>query len=92
MERRGHRRQAQIAVRDLPGARRAAELAGGGQQQPVVGPDEQVATRRPHDDGPPRGPDTRIDDGHVDPDRQVADRPRQQEGAVADRELADVVR
>ena len=61
------------------------------QQQPVVRPDEEVAAGGPQGDGPARGADTRVDDRQVHADRQVPDGPGQQEGAVADGELGDLV-
>ena len=50
----------------IPPSRSAA-----GDQEPVVGADQDVAPARLQGDRQPRGPDARVDDRHVDADRHV---------------------
>ena len=52
----------------------AAERVGGGWQQPVVGPDQHVATPGLDGDRPSRGADAGVDDPDVDAHRNVGER------------------
>ena len=68
-----------------------AESFSAGKQEPVVGPDQDVAPRRSQGNRASRGPDAGIDDRDVNPDRQVWQRAPQKERPVADGELPDLV-
>ncbi|GIW20666.1 MAG: hypothetical protein KatS3mg065_0962 [Chloroflexota bacterium] len=48
-----------------------AEGLGGRDEEPVVGPDEDVAAPDPKTDRPALGPDAGVDDGDVDAHRQI---------------------
>ncbi len=91
VERRGRDRQPQVAIRELTRILDPAERLGRREQQPIVRPDEDVATPGPHADRPPLGADSGVDNAHVDADREVGEGEAEQECPVADRVLADGV-
>ena len=68
-----------------------AESRGAGNQQPVVRPDQDVAASDPQGDRPSLRPDPRVDDRDVTPHGQIRQRAPEQQRAVADRELSDLV-
>ena len=91
VERRRRDRQPEVAVLERRAPRDPAEPLRRRDQQPVVRPDK--TSPRPVEDGdrPPVRAHAGIDDRDVEPDREVRQRAPQEERAVADRELPDLV-
>ena len=84
MERPRDRLERVLGVRELPHLGDARSL-GGGQQEAVVGADEQPAVAVGDREGAARAADTGVDDGEVDADRHVRQRAREHERALEDR-------
>jgi hypothetical protein len=79
-------------VGDLERHRDAAEPLGRGNEEAVVGTDEQATVAAANHEGPSRRPDPRIDHGEVDSLGHVGKGVRQNEGSLQDTLRLDPVR